>query len=122
MITSRLMRVPPIAIVTLALTLTLGAGPAAQAPEPVDLDAITRIRDEGLNRSQVMDTIFWLTDRYGPRLSGSPEFEEAADWAIERLRSYGVQNLRKERFATGYGWSLENFHATMKTPRVMPII
>jgi hypothetical protein len=38
------------------------------------------------------------------------------------LRGYGVQNLRKERFVSGHGWSLLNFHATMMTPRVMPII
>ncbi|MEO7192809.1 MAG: M20/M25/M40 family metallo-hydrolase [Vicinamibacterales bacterium] len=93
-----------------------------QAPEPVDRTAISRIRDEGLNRSQVMDTVFWLSDRYGPRLNGSPEFEEAGDWAMERLRSWGVVNVHKERFASGRGWSLLNFHATMVEPRVMPII
>jgi hypothetical protein len=61
--------------------LAVVAGAAAQAPEPVDNAAIAKIRDEGLNRSQVMETMFWLTDRYGPRLTGSKEFEEAGDWA-----------------------------------------
>jgi hypothetical protein len=105
-----------------ALILAPASRPAAQSSEPIDTAAIAKIRDEGLNRSQVMDTLFWLTDRYGPRLTGSPEFEEAADWAIERLRSYGVQNVHKEPFAGGYGWSLVNFHATMTLPRVMPMI
>ena len=101
----------------------LGSGAfLAQSHEPVDEAAIARIRDEGFNRSQVMDTAFWLTDRYGPRLNGSPEHEEAGDWVIERLRSWGVENLRKERFVSGRGWSLANFHATMTEPRVMPII
>ena len=73
--------------------VALGIVPVrTQSVEPVDLAAITKIRDEGLNRSQVMDTAFWLTDRYGPRLTGSPEFEEAADWAIARLKSYGVED------------------------------
>ena len=53
-----------------------------QAPEQVDTAAIQKIRDEGLNRSQVMETMFWLTDRHGPRLTGSPGFEEAGDWAM----------------------------------------
>ena len=66
--------------------------------------------------------MFWLTDRYGPRLTGSPEFEEAGDWAVKQLQSWGVANVRKERFASGRGWSLVNFHATMTRPRVMPII
>ena len=95
---------------------------AAQAPEPVDNAAIAKIRDEGLNRSQVMETMFWLTDRYGPRLTGSKEFEEAGDWAVKQLQDWGVANVRKERFQFGRGWSLVKFHATMTEPRVMPII
>ena len=105
-----------------ALVAPLIAGFSPQTIERIDSAAIARIRDEGLNRSQVMDTVFWLSDRYGPRLTGSPEFEEAGDWAIERLRSWGVSNVRKERFSSGRGWSLVNFHATMTAPRVMPII
>ena len=107
----------------LVLTAALTAGVlAAQTSEPVDSAAIAKIRDEGLNRSQIMDTMFWLTDRYGPRLMGSPEFEEAGDWAVKQLQSWGVANVHKERFAFGNGWSLVNFHATMTSPRVMPII
>jgi carboxypeptidase Q len=106
----------------LGVTLALTAVPGAQVGEPIDTTAIERIRDEGFNRSELRDTMFWLTDRYGPRLQGSPEHEEAGDWVIERLRSWGVQNVRKERFATGRGWTLTSFHATMTGPRVMPII
>jgi hypothetical protein len=100
----------------------LAAVSFAQSPERVDLAAIEKIRDEGLNRSQAADTLFWLTDRYGPRLTGSKEFEEAGDWAVKRLQEYGVSNVRKERFEFGRGWSLAAFHATMVEPRVMPII
>src|SRR5688572_3524077 len=96
---------------------------AAQTPaERIDAAAIAKIRDEGLNRSKVMDTMFWLTDRYGPRLTGSPWFEEAGDWAVKQLADWGVSNSRKERFTFGRGWTLVNFHATMTEPRVMPII
>jgi hypothetical protein len=94
----------------------------AQTTENVDTAAIAKIREEGLNKSQVMETMFWLTDRYGPRLVGSPEFEEAGDWAVQQLTKWGVQNARKERFPIGKAWSLVNFHATMTSPRVMPII
>jgi len=95
---------------------------AAQSTEILDTAAIAKIRDEGLNKSQVMDTMFWLTDRYGPRLTGSPEFEEAGTWAVAQMTKWGVANARKERFKFGRGWSLVNFHATMTSPRVMPII
>jgi carboxypeptidase Q len=60
------------AAVLLGLSI-LGSGAfLAQTAEPVDDAAIARIRDEGFTRSQVMETAFWLTDRYGPRLNGSP--------------------------------------------------
>ncbi len=107
---------------TFVLAATFVVAIAAQSPEPVDSAAYAKIRDEGLNRSQIMDTMFWLTDRYGPRLMGSPEFEEAGDWAVKQLQSWGVANVHKERFAFGNGWSLLNFHATMTSPRVMPIV
>lgn len=103
-----------LALVTISLS--------AQSPEPVDNAAIAKIREEGFKRSQVMETMFWLTDRYGPRLTGSKEFEEAGDWAVKQLQSWGVENVRKERFAFGRGWSLVKFHAQMLEPRVMPII
>src|SRR4029453_4454903 len=43
-------------------------------------DPIARIRDEGLNRSQVMKTVSYLTDVIGPRLTGSPEMKRANEW------------------------------------------
>ena len=106
----------------LVLSLVAVGIAGAQTPEPVDSAAIAKIRDEGLNKSQVMETMFWLTDRYGPRLTGSKEFEEAGDWAVKQLQTWGVANVRKERFQFGRGWSLVKFHATMTEPRVMPII
>jgi len=93
----------------------------AQAPERVDPAAIGRIREQGLKHSQVMDTLFCLTDVHGPRLTGSPGFEAAGDWAVERLKSWGFTNAHKERWAFGTGWSLNRFHATMTAPQAMPI-
>lgn len=110
------------AAVVLGLTV-LGSGVfLAQSAEPIDEAAILKIRDEGFNRSQVMETAFWLTDRYGPRLNGSPEHEEAGAWVMARLREWGLQNVRQERFPAGRGWSLVDFHARMTAPRMMPII
>src|SRR5215475_12121348 len=85
-------------------------------------DAVGKIRDEGLNRSQVSETMFWLTDAYGPRLNGSPAFEQAGDWAVKQLQNWGISNVHKERWKFGRRWSLTGFHATMKAPQVMPII
>src|SRR5688572_28848573 len=106
--------------VAIAALTSLIAG--AQTTERVDTAAIAKIRDEGLNRSQVMEHLFWLTEAYGPRLTGSPGIEQAGDWTVKTLQSWGLQNVRKERFSFGRGWSLMNFHATMTEPQVAVLL
>ena len=102
-----------------AMVLLSAALPSAQSPDP---ETVAAIREEGLERSQVMDLVGWLSDVYGPRVTGTPAIEEAREWAAGRLRAWGVENVREERFAFGRGWSLVRFHAHMVEPRVMPII
>jgi len=58
------------------------------AQEKVDLATIQRIKREAFQNSKVMDHLFWLTDVYGPRLTGSPGFTVAADWAIKQLKEH----------------------------------
>lgn len=64
-----------------AFVLALALPMAAQVPEPVDLDAIYKIKEEGFQRSKVMEIMSYLTDIHGPRLSGSPNIKAAAEWA-----------------------------------------
>src|SRR5205823_4195836 len=97
------------------------AGPAAQQ-EKLDYAAIGQIRDEGFNRSQAMDTLFWLTDRYGPRLTGSPDANEAADWTMKKMTEWGLANVHREDWDFGRSWSLVRFSAHMTEPRVQPLI
>ena len=54
---------------------------AAQAPSTAELSAIYQIKDEGFNRSQVMEIESYLTDVYGPRVTTSPNIQAAAEWA-----------------------------------------
>src|SRR5262252_3910721 len=85
----------------------------AQMPqEKVDLDAIYKIKDEGLNRSQVMDTLSYLTDVYGARLTGSPQIKAAADWTRKKLTQWDLANVHLESWGPfGRGWSNEKFSA-----------
>jgi len=111
----------------LALFVSLVCALAAQAPGPVRQAAtIARIRAEGLHHSQAMDTLFWLSDALGPRLTASPELERAGQWAMQRLKSYGLVNVHEERWNfPGQGWSLQHFAADMRAgsqPQVMPLI
>src|SRR5262249_20650191 len=90
--------------------------------EKLDYQAIGRIRDEGLNRSQVMDHVSWLSDVYGPRLTGSPAIQQASEWAMKRFNEWGLANVHQERWKFGKGWTLVRFSANMIEPQPQPII
>lgn len=109
------------AAVALALAAAAGVLAGAQS-ETLDSAMLGRIRDEGMNRSQVMDHISWLSDVYGPRLTGSPAMQQASEWAMKKFREWGVANGRQERWPFGKGWSLVRFSAHLIEPQVQPII
>jgi carboxypeptidase Q len=92
----------------------------------VDLSVAHRIRDEAFGRnSKVMDTAFWLTDRYGPRLTGSPEIREAAQWAVKKMTEWGLVNAKIEPWGGGTfgrGWECTRLAAMMKAPEFQPLI
>ncbi len=106
-----------------AFAVSFGASAtAAEVPEKLDYAAIAQIRDEGMNRSQVMDHIGWLADVYGPRLTGTPGLLQASDWAIRKFKEWGVANPHRESFPFGKGWVLVRFSAHMVEPQVQPLI
>jgi carboxypeptidase Q len=97
----------------------------AQNPaEKVDLGILHQIRNEAFaGRSKVMDTAFYLTDVYGPRLTGSPGAKHAGDWAVKALGEWGLSNVHMENWAfASSGWSCTRFTAMMKEPEFQPII
>jgi hypothetical protein len=99
------------------LALCLLAVPV-RAQELVDQDAVAAIRKHGLEHSRVMETLSWLTDVYGPRLTGSPELDAASQWARQHLEGLGLQNVHLEAWGPfGRGWTLNRFslHAKSST-------
>jgi len=106
-----------------SLMLIVAALPQAQGTsEKLDYAMLGKIRDEGLNRSQVMDHISWLSDVYGPRLTGSPAISQAADWATKKFGEWGLANAHRETWAFGKGWSLVRFSAHMTEPQVQTLL
>ena len=73
--------------------------------ESVDLDVVTRIRDEGFHRSQALATAAYLTDRLGARLTGTPRLKEANEWTRRQLAAWGLANAHLEAWQFGRGWS-----------------
>ncbi len=93
------------------------------AQEKVDLQVIQRIRREGLENSKVMEYMEYLSDVYGPRLAGSPQYKKAAEWAVNKLKEMGLENAKMEKWGTfGRGWELHKFYAAMTSPQYMPLI
>lgn len=94
-----------------------------QAAEPVDPHVIGQIKMEGFQRSHVMETASYLTDVHGPRLTGSPNYKEAAVWARDQLTAWGLANARLEPWGEfGRGWSAIRHSAVMTAPRYAPLI
>jgi len=105
--------------------ITVGvAGVAGQVGEPLDLEAIQRIKEEGFERPQVMDTAWWLTEVHGPRLTNSPQLRAAADWAVKTLTGWGLANVSQEPWGQdfGRGWSNERTVAHVVAPTPWPVL
>ncbi len=103
------------------LAIALGFG--LLSAQDTALDTIHRIKTEAFDNSKVMRHLAYISDRYGPRLTGSPEFNEAAEWAMARLREYGVANVHEEKWGPfGRSWSIESYSVEMTAPRYSHLV
>ncbi len=117
-----------------------------QAQEKVDLNVMHKIKaaelgggggfgggggrgGAGGGGSQVMNIMYNLTDRYGPRLTNSPQFRAAGDWAVGQLKEWGLSNVHLEKWSTAGGrggpipsWEMKGYSGAMVEPTYMPLI
>ncbi len=94
-----------------------------QQPAVDPNDPIVKIRDEGMNRSQVMQTLSYLSDVIGPRLTASPGMKRANEWTRDTLTKWGLQNAHLESWGPfGRGWTLKRFSAQVTEPLSFPLI
>ena len=101
----------------LCLTLASVAHLAVLAQSQSDSDVNARIRQEEANRSQIMRTMHYLTDIYGPRLTGSPNHKAAAEWAAKQMKEWGFENAHLEPWDFGHpGWLNERLSARIISP------
>ena len=84
--------------------------------------SVARIKTEGLQHSRAMVLYRTLTDDIGARLTGSPAHMQAARWAVERFKEWGLANPHLEPYEFGRGWQLEHVSVEMTEPRYMPLI
>src|ERR1044071_5192034 len=87
------------------LVVALAVGCLLFAQEPVDEKSVARIRSEEAEHSQLMRTLHMLTDRYGPRVTGTPNHEAAAKWVVSQTTQWGLKNAHLEPWEFGHpGW------------------
>ncbi len=88
-----------------------------------DLAVVSRIKTEAFENSQVTDTLQYLTDQYGPRLTASPEWREAANWAVKRLQGYGLADVHLEKWGTpARSWTMKHASLEMLEPRYSALV
>ena len=97
-------------------------GSVSDGQEPVDWHAVALIREEGLRRSKVMDTVSHLADHIGSRLTGSPGLDEANEWTRQQLEDWGLVNAELEPWGEfGEGWSFSRASVHLLEPRATPL-
>lgn len=113
-----------LSLAALPLLFAAVAGPGKKTPaDKAEPAIIEKIKDEGMNRSQVMNIAWHLTEVNGPRLTVSPGFMKAANWAKSELTKYGLQNARVEPWGEfGKGWVQEKCYLAVTEPYYVPII
>ena len=76
-----------------------------------------RIRQEETENAQIMRLVHQLTDVHGPRLTGSPNFNAACEWAIGQMKQWGLQNGHLEKWDFGHpGWSNDRYSVRILSP------
>jgi carboxypeptidase Q len=90
--------------------------------DAVDLDAMYKLKQEAINNSQVMRTLSFITDVYGPRLTGSTNTKLAADWVTKTMNEWGLSNVHLEPWDFGKGWVNERFYVNVTAPTSYPLI
>ncbi|HEX8920861.1 MAG TPA: hypothetical protein VF766_05255, partial [Pyrinomonadaceae bacterium] len=121
------MRRRPFAVALLLLCAMMFSSLPLRAQQPAPAqdanDPIARIKDEGMNRSQVMQTLSYLTDVIGPRLTNSPNMKRANEWTRDKLTEWGLENSHLEAWGPfGRGWALKDFSAVVVAPQAIPLI
>jgi len=110
---------PVLAVFLLGLSVTAQVGQV----EKIDQEMINKIRAEGMERSQIMETLSWLTDVVGYRLTGSPNMKKANEWTKSKLAEWGLVNAALESWGPfGRGWSFDKVSVNVVEPTPFPLI
>jgi hypothetical protein len=109
-------------ILTVTVILALAAL-SSTAQFKADPDLIARIREEGLQRSQVMDIAGYIVDVLGARLTNSQHMKRAQAWLKSKMTELGLENIAIEPFMDyGVTWDNEYFSLHLLEPDYQPMV
>lgn len=107
-------------VVSLLVSLLLPGLVFGQTANPNN-EAINKIIKEGMEKSEAMNTLRYLTDVIGARLTNSPAQRRANVWTRDKLTEWGIQNARLDSWGTfGRGWTLKKYEASLVEPEQVP--
>ena len=117
-------------IATSLSVLPLGALTQVTSPQEntgaeiaVDWDVVAQIREEGLQRSQIANTLSYMADVLGARLTNSNAMDKAQGWAVEEMRRIGLTNTYREPFMEyGVSWDNEYVSIHLLEPDYQPMV
>ena len=117
-------------IATSLSVLPLGALTQVTSPQEnaggevaVDWDVVAQIREEGLQRSQIANTLSYMTDVLGARLTNSIAMDKAQRWAVEEMKRIGLTGTNREPFMEyGVSWDNEYVSIHLLEPDYQPMV
>jgi hypothetical protein len=93
------------------------------AEDKADYEMVSRIWKEGIDHSQVMEILSYLSDVIGPRIPGTPAIRKAHEWTSNKFKEWGLKNIALEPYGEfGRGWSNEYISVHLISPSYLPII
>src|SRR6266581_2403598 len=110
---------------TMVTTLLLLTAASAQelGGDKVDPDVLNQIKTEAYHHSQVMENLYYMSEVYGPRVNNSRNHRAAAEWAMQQMKAWGMQNVHLEKWGPfGYGWQIKKFYGALETPAYASLI
>ena len=110
--------------------LPLGALTQVNSPQEnaggeivVDWDVVAQIREEGLQRSQIANTLSYMADVLGARLTNSNAMDKAQRWAVEEMKRIGLTETYREPFMDyGVSWDNEYVSIHLLEPDYQPMV
>jgi carboxypeptidase Q len=110
-------------VCTVTLLITSVVLGQEQNGDKVDLGALTQIKNEAFQHSQVMDNLFYISEVYGPRVNNSRNHRAAAEWAMKQMKEWGLQNVHLEKWGPfGDGWQIRKYYGALESPAYASLI